>query len=80
MKDYKSEKYMANYYKKTNTIGIKRKFAPYNQRFSFGGKQCGTEVSLRGLGDDAMKKLDDGQSENSVEEWAKTAARTAVQP
>jgi len=65
-----SEKYCVNYYKNSNSIGIKRKPPKKGQAFSFGGRRCTlNESSLRGFGDDVMKKLDAGQTENNVLEW-----------
>ncbi len=61
------------YYKATNSIGIKRKFGEKagKQTVTFGGKRCHfSEEALRAFADDALKKLDDGESEAEVKEWA----------
>ena len=39
--------------------------------FGFGGKRCGlSEVVLRDFGVQCLKKLDAGQSEQAVKDWA----------
>jgi hypothetical protein len=62
---------MVNYYKNTNSIGMKRKWGAKAQAFSFGGLKCTlSEKSLRGFADDVMRKLDRGMSEKEVKDWA----------
>lgn len=66
------------YYKNNNSIGIRRKFGQKEQCFSFGGKKCSmTETQLRGFGDDAMRKIDQGMSEADVKIWARAATQDA---
>ncbi len=70
-----STKYSVMYYKKHNTLGIRRKFGNKGQAFSFGGTRVGhSEAVLRGFADDALKKLDAGAKET----WTKTWVNKAV--
>jgi len=74
LQEISSDKYGVMYYKKTNSIGIRRKFGGKDTAITFGGKKCGlSEEVLRGFGDDALKKLDAGTKENTVEKWAQKA-------
>ena len=73
---YRSEYYTKEYYKNSNTVGIRRsskweeKSKP--QILSFGGKKCELdEKTLRERGDECLRKLDAGESEASVREWAR---------
>ena len=74
--EYKSEKYLAMWYKNGNSFGIRRKFGDGKQCFSFGGKRCGlSREVLDGFAGMALKKLDDGLSEKDAATWAKDAVR-----
>ena len=66
---YTSEKYRCEFYRKDVAIGVKRKFGDKKQCMSF---RCKTfsEEHMRSLGDDCMKKLDDGETEVDVKKWA----------
>ena len=62
------------YYKLTNLIGIRERSGRKSQVLSFGGKRVTlSEAVLRGFGDDALKKLDDGESVADVKAWADAA-------
>ncbi len=66
-----SADYGVLYYKSTNKIGIRRKFGGKEQIWSFGGSACGKdEAGLRHIADDCLLKLDAGESEDSVLEFA----------
>ena len=63
------------YYKNNNSIGIRKKEGPWaksgQQVFSFGGKRCFfSQRVLRDFGEDALKKLDAGMTEEDVHAWA----------
>ena len=63
------------YYKNNNSIGIRKKEGPWaksgQQVFSFGGMRCPySQQALRNFGLDALKKLDDGMTEDDVHAWA----------
>ena len=70
LQDYVSNLYNVLFYKKSNILGIRREFGCKEQCFSFGGSSGLSEAVLRGFADDAMKKLDDGETEDDVKEWA----------
>ena len=71
---YKSDKYGVMWYKRTNSIGIRRKFGACNQAFSFGGMRCELdEQQQRGFAEMCLKKLDGGQSEEAVKSWVDEA-------
>ena len=60
------------YYAKPGIAALRRKFDDKKQIFSYGGKKAGwSEARLRKLGDEALRKLDAGESEKDVEGWAK---------
>ncbi len=62
------------YYRKSNSIGLRRKFAEENQVISFGGVRCVLkEEALRAFADDCLRKLDGGESESSVQAWVRLA-------
>ena len=68
---YSSARYQPLYYKKDNKLGLRRKFGDKAQFCSFGGKACGKdEAGLRHIGDGCLEKLDAGESESTVKEWA----------
>ena len=63
------------YYKNSHSIGIRKKEGPWaksgQQVFSFGGMKCiYPQQALRNFGLDALKKLDDGMTEDDVKAWA----------
>jgi hypothetical protein len=60
------------YYGKGNNIGIRRKFGDKSQCICFGSSKLDfSEEVLRGWGDDCLRKLDAGEREQAVEEWAR---------
>ena len=70
--DYQSERYAVLYYGNNKACALRRKFGDKKQIFSYGGKKAGwDEGRLRKLGDEALRKLDAGESEKDVEGWAK---------
>ena len=70
--DYQSERYAVLYYGNNKACALRRKFGDKKQIFSYGGKKTGwDEGRLRKLGDEALRKLDAGESEKDVEGWAK---------
>ena len=70
--DYQSERYAVLYYGNNKAAAIRRKFDDKKQIFSYGGKKASwDEGRLRKLGDEALRKLDAGESEKDVEGWAK---------
>ena len=70
--EYQSEKYAVLYYVNNDAAALRRKFGDKKQIFSYGGKKAGwDERRLRKLGDEALRKLDAGESEKDVEGWAK---------
>ena len=74
--EYKSEKYLAMWYKNANSIGIRRKFGDGKQCFSFGGKRCGLSRDvLEGFAGMVLKKLDAGVSEGDAATWVKDAVK-----
>ena len=74
--EYKSEKYLAMWYKNANSIGIRRKFGDGKQCFSFGGKRCGlSREVLEGFAGMVLKKLDAGVSECDAGTWVKDAVK-----
>ena len=74
--DTASQKYGIMYYKNGNMIGVRRKFGDGKQCFSFGGSRCSlSEATLRGFGDDCLKKLNDGESEEVVRAWVRDATK-----
>ena len=74
--EYKSEKYLAMWYKNANSIGIRRKFGDGKQCFSFGGKRCGlSREVLEGFAGMVLKKLDAGVSEGDAATWVKDAVK-----
>ena len=70
-KDYQSEKYGVLYYKNTNIIGLRRKWGGKEQVISYGGRGSKAEEFLRNIADDALKKLDAGETESEVRDWCK---------
>ena len=60
------------YYANAEIAALRRKFDDKKQIFSYGGKKAGwSEARLRKLGDEALRKLDAGESEKDVESWVK---------
>ena len=69
-----SERYAVMYYKPENghCIGIRQKFPPKKQIFSFGGTSCPlSEDGLRGWADEVIKKLNEGRRPGNVKTWIK---------
>ena len=75
--EHSSKKYLVMYYKNEIKIGIRRKFDKKDTAFELGGKDCDLgEDALRSFADDALRKLDSGESEENVAEWARAAVTT----
>ena len=73
-KEYKSKKYSSMYYKNGHRLGIRRKFVDEKQCFSFGGTKCEeTIVELKCVGQEVLRKLDGGMSEDDAKTWAQEA-------
>jgi len=72
LQEYHSKSYTKMYYKSNNCIGIRRSAGKNPQIFSFGGVKCKLqEAAMRERGDECLRKLDAGQSEARVREWAR---------
>jgi len=66
-----SKWYAVLYYKRTESIGLRRKFGNKSQSIGFGGKvHKKTERWLRGIADECLRKLHRGDSEETVKLWA----------
>ena len=64
------------FYYKPNQCAVRRKFGDKTQIWQFGGKTCGLDSdTLKGFGEDCLKKLDAGNKEEVVYEWVKHAIR-----
>ncbi len=69
-KPYISNDWAKMWYKNSHSVGIKRKTGDIRQIFSFGGKKTKlSESTLLQLGEESLKKLDAGLSEDEVKEW-----------
>ena len=76
-KRYMSQKYGKMWYRNSHTVGIRRKFGDKRTAVSFGGRGC--EVSKEDLydkfGEEVLKKLDEGMSEEDVKAWVDQAIK-----
>ena len=62
----RSQGYGVLYYKNSNRVGIRQRFPPTRQIFSFGGKKCGkTEAELRSIGTSVADKIKAGEIEEA---------------
>ena len=69
--EYKIPNYSSMYYKNGHRLGIRRKFGDGTQCFSFGGTKCQeTKAELKCVGQEVLKKLDGGMSEEDAKTWA----------
>ena len=67
-----TDNYRVENYKKQSLMGIRQKFAPKKQLFTFGGKHCGkSEDELFRIVREAMKKLETGDDVDGVKAWAR---------
>ena len=76
-KTYRSKKYYKMLYKKNRSVGIRRKFGDGKQIWSFGGIRCNLskDVLYHNFGEDVLKKLDCGMSEDDVRAWVLAAIK-----
>jgi hypothetical protein len=59
------------YYKNNNSIGLREKFDPKQQVFSFGGMKCEkTQAQLRAIGELTQARLDEGITYAEAKTWA----------
>ncbi len=66
------------YYKNSNTIGIRRRFGTKHQVFGFGGTKINLgEKELREHGEEAVRRLQRGQSETEVSTWVRKLVNEA---
>ncbi len=74
--EHSSKKYLVMYYKNEIKIGIRRKFDKKDTAFEYGKDSGLGEDALRIIADGALRKLDSGESEENVAEWARAAVTT----
>ena len=65
-------RYGVMYYKKDNSVAVRRRFGAREQCMSFGGKTCRLdERALREFAEVAVQQLDRGIPEETVKAWGK---------
>ena len=67
--EYLGEKYSKMWYKKNDSVGIRRRFGDKKQIWSFGSQSALGKDALMQLGCQCLRKLDEGMAEDAVREW-----------
>ena len=64
------------WYKNAGAVGIKQKFGERKQVVYFGGSRCKkSQQALITIGEECVKKLNEGMTEAAVKEWAVSKAK-----
>ena len=70
LQTYHSARYGVLFYKANGAGAIRRRFGDQKQIFSYGGSSGWFEPQIRALGDEILRQLDGGMSEEDAKTFA----------